>query len=117
MAKHADIDLRVDGLMRVNYKPEGALGDGSTIVNRVLSFEPQRMLSMRVAKPPDDFPFPAAIMAMWSVVYFEDAADSKTRLRVVSMGFTPDVESQRMKAFFERGNASTVMKLQEKFAK
>ena len=84
MATRADIDLRVDGLMRANYKPEGTLGDGSTIV---------------------------------SVVYFEDAGNSTTRLRVVSMGFTPDAESQRMKAFFERGNAYTVMKLQEKFAK
>jgi uncharacterized protein YndB with AHSA1/START domain len=117
MAPHADIELRVDGLMRANYKPEGTLGDGSTIVNRVLSFEPQRMLSLRVAKAPDDFPFPGAIMAMWSVVYFEDAGDSRTRLRVVSMGFTPDAESQKMKAFFERGNAYTVKKLQEKFAK
>lgn len=117
MAPHADIDLRVDGLMRVNYKPEGTLGDGSTVVNRVLSFEPQHLLSMRVAKAPDDFPFPGAIVAMWTVVYFEDAGDSKTRLRVVSMGFTPDADSQRMKAFFERGNAYTVMKLQEKIAK
>ena len=67
MAPHADIDLRVDGLMRVNYKPEGTLGDGSTVVNRVLSFEPQHLLSMRVAKAPDDFPFPGAIVAMWTV--------------------------------------------------
>ena len=117
MAPHADIDLRVDGLMRANYKPEGTLGDGSTIVNRVLSFEPRRMLSMRVAKAPDDFPFPGAIMAMWTVVYFDDLPDAKTRVRVVSMGFTPDAESQKMRAFFERGNAYTLMKVQEKFAK
>ena len=117
MAPHADIDLRVDGLMRANYKPEGTLGDGSTIVNRVLSFEPRRMLSMRVAKAPDDFPFPGAIMAMWTVVYFDALPDAKTHLRVVSMGFTPDAESQKMRAFFERGNAYTLMKLQEKFAK
>lgn len=117
MAPHADIDLRVDGLMRANYKPEGALGDGSTIVNKVLSFEPLRMLSMRVAKAPDDFPFPAAIQDMWTVIYFDALADAKTALRVVSMGFTADEESQRMKAFFERGNAFTLKKLQEKFRK
>jgi uncharacterized protein YndB with AHSA1/START domain len=117
MAPHAEIDLRVDGLMRVNYKPEGTLGDGGTIVNRVLSFEPQRMLSMRVARAPDDFPFPGAITAMWSVVYFDPLPDATTRLRVVSMGFTPDDEAQKMKAFFERGNAYTLKKLQEKFAR
>jgi len=117
MAPHADIDLRVDGLMRTSYKPEATLGDGSTIVNRILSFEPQRMLSMRVAKAPDDFPFQAAIQQMWTVVYFDELPDAKTRLRVVSMGFGADTESQKMKAFFERGNAYTVKKLQEKFAR
>lgn len=117
MAPHADIDLRVDGLMRANYKPEGALGDGSTIVNKVLSFEPLRMLSLRVARAPDDFPFPGAIQGMWTVIYFDALADAKTGLRMVSMGFTADDESQRMKAFFERGNAFTLKKLQEKFRK
>ncbi len=117
MAPHADIDLRVDGLMRVNYRAEGTLGDASTIVNRVLSFEPLRMLSIRVAKAPDDFLFPAAIQAMWTVIHFDALADARTRLRVVSMGFTPDDESQRMKAFFERGNAFTVTRLQERFRK
>ena len=33
------------------------------------------------------------------------------------MGFTPDDESQEMKAFFQRGNAYTVKRLQEKFQK
>lgn len=117
MAPHADIDLRVDGLMRVNYKPEGTLGDGSTVENTILSFEPQRMLSVRVARAPDDFPFRGAIRSMWSVVSFDDLGAGKTRLRVASMGFTPDDESQKMKAFFERGNAYTVLKLQEKFKK
>jgi len=117
MAPHADIDLRVDGLMRVSYKPDATLGDGSTIVNRILSFEPQRMLSMRVARAPDDFPFAATIQQMWTVVYFDDLPEARTRLRVVSMGFTPDAETQKMRAFFERGNAYTVKKLQEKFAK
>jgi len=117
MAPHADIDLRVDGLMRASYKPDATLGDGSTIVNRILSFEPQRMFSMKVARAPDDFPFAAAIQQMWTVVYFDELPEAKTKLRVVSMGFTPDAESQRMRAFFERGNAYTVKKLQEKFAK
>ena len=54
---------------------------------------------------------------MWTVVYFEDAGGSKMRLQVVSMGFTPDDASQKIKAFFQRDNACTVMKLQEKFRK
>jgi uncharacterized protein YndB with AHSA1/START domain len=117
MAPHAEIDLRIDGLMRANYRVEGSLGDRSTIVNQVLSFEPQRMLSTRVAQPPEGFPFPNAVRNMWTVIYFEPLADERTRLRVVSLGVGDDDESQRMRAFFEKGNAATLQKLQAKFRK
>jgi uncharacterized protein YndB with AHSA1/START domain len=42
MAPHAAIDLRIGGLMRANYNPQGALGDAQTIENVILSFEPQQ---------------------------------------------------------------------------
>lgn len=70
-----------------------------------------------MTKAPADFPFPVAVQAMWTVIHFDAIADTSTQLRVVSMGFTPDDESQRMKAVFERGNALTVTRLQEKFRK
>lgn len=115
MAPHAEIDLRVDGLMRTNYRPEGSLGDRTTIVNRVLAFEPLRMLSIRVASPPEGFPFPDAVKAMWTVMYFDRLDARRTNLRVVSLGFTDDEQSAKMRAFFEKGNDFTLRKVQEKF--
>lgn len=47
LAPHAEIDLRIDGLMRANYDPNGSLGGPGTIGNRILAFEPERMLSIR----------------------------------------------------------------------
>lgn len=116
LAPHADIELRIGGAMRSNYDPKGVLGDGGTIVNQVLAFEPARMLAMRVAKAPDAFPFPNAVQAMWTVIYLDPATADRTRLRVVSLGFGDDDESQRMRAFFERGNAATLQQLQQRFA-
>lgn len=116
LAPHAEIDLRVGGAMRTNYDSAGVLGDRHTIENTVLSFEPRRMLSIRVASVPDGFPFASAIQHMWTVVYLEEAGPSQTRLRVVSLGFRPDEESQRMRAFFDRGNAATVQALQRHFS-
>lgn len=115
LAPHAEIDLRVGGSMRTNYHRTGTLGDSNTIDNQVLSFEPGRMLSIRVTNAPKDFPFPNAIRQMWTVLYLEEAGPDCTRLRVVSLGFRPDDESQRMRAFFERGNAMTVQALQRHF--
>lgn len=115
LAPHADIDLRVGGLMRANYGPGGSLGDPNTIENRILSYEPESMLSIQVTKAPDGFPFKTAILAMWTVLHFEEAGPARTRIRIVSLGFTPDAESQRMKAFFKEGNAETLVELQRRF--
>ena len=116
MAPHAEIDMRVGGLMRANYNPEGRLGDSQTIVNTVLSFEPQRMISIKVVQIPEGFPFPNAITQMWSVIYFVAVDSNRTAVREVSLGFSSDEESQRMRGFFNRGNAATMSELQRYFA-
>lgn len=116
LAPHADIDLRVGGLMRTNYNPQDALGGPGTIHNEILSFEPGRMLSIRVARFPERFPFPSAVGSMWTVIYFESAGLDRTRVRIVGLGFQPDEQSQQMRAFFERGNVQTLQALQRHFA-
>jgi uncharacterized protein YndB with AHSA1/START domain len=116
LAPHADIDLRVGGLMRANYDQQGQLGDPQTIENTILSFDPGRMLSIRVTRAPDSFPFPNAVRHMWSVVYFEAAGPHRTTVREVSLGFGTDEESRRMRAFFNQGNATTLHQLQRHFA-
>lgn len=117
LAPHAEIELKVGGLMRTNYNAQGQLGDAGTIDNVILSFEPQRMLSIKVAKPPADFPFPNAVREMWTVLYFSPAGPNRTNVREVTLGFGPDPESQRMRAFFNHGNASTLNQLQRHFSK
>ncbi|MET0281533.1 MAG: SRPBCC domain-containing protein [Steroidobacteraceae bacterium] len=117
LSPHADIDLRVGGLMRSNYNEKGTLGDAGTIENKVLSFEPQRMLSIQVARAPADFPFRARVGEMWTVLYFTPAPGNKTLLRIVALGFKPDADAQVMRDFFNRGNAATLTQLQEYFSR
>ncbi len=116
MAPHATIDLRIGGAMRTVYDPKARLGDPSTIENAVLAYEPLRMLAIRVSHAPTGFPFPNAIKAMWTVIYFEPVTAGTTRVREVSMGFGSDEESQKMRQFFDRGNAMTMAALQKRFA-
>ena len=116
LAPHAAIDLRVGGTMRSNYDPQASLDHPETVENQILAFEPERMLALKVTKMPATFPFPHAVQRMWSVVYFEPVDAEQTRVRSVSLGFEPSEESQRMRAFFERGNAATLAKLQQHFA-
>jgi uncharacterized protein YndB with AHSA1/START domain len=102
-------------MMRSNYDPKGSLGDPGTIENRVLAFEPERMLSIMVAKAPEKFPFRSKIGEMWTVLYFQPTSDGKTLLRIVGMGFGADEESQKMREFFKQGNAFTLAQLQKRF--
>lgn len=117
LAPHAETELRLGGLMRTNHNAKGSLGDPGTIENTILSFEPKRMLSIKVFKAPQTFPFPNAVQQMWTVLYFEPAGADKTRLRVVGLGFGPDEESQKMRDFFEKGNEFTLKQLQAHFSK
>jgi uncharacterized protein YndB with AHSA1/START domain len=113
---HAEVDLKVGGLMRTHYDPQGRIGDPKTIENTILCFEPNRMLAMQVKNPPANFPFKEAIRMMWTVIHLEDAGPSRTRMRVVGVGYGDDDESRKLRAFFDKGNAYTIKKLQEKFA-
>ena len=74
------------------------------------------MISIKVAKAPANFPFPNAIREMWTVLYFSVAGPSRTTVREVTLGFESDPESQRMRAFFNQGNATTLSQLQRHFA-
>lgn len=113
---HAQIDLRVGGRMLTHYDPKGHIGDPNTIENIILSFEPKHMLSIRVANPPEKFPFKNAIKKVWTVIHFEDVGPSRTRLRVVGIGYGEDEESRKLRSFFDKGNSYTIKKLQEKLA-
>jgi uncharacterized protein YndB with AHSA1/START domain len=113
---HAEIELKVGGKMQTHYDQSGRIGDPDTIENTILCFEPKRMLAIQVANPPEKFPYKNAIKKIWTVLYFEDVGPSRTRLKLVGLGYGNDEESRKLRNFFDKGNTYTVKKLQEKFA-
>lgn len=114
-AAQADVDFRIGGLIRSRYAPTGELGDEETIENRILAYEPMRMVAIRIARPPKSFPFKEAWKNTWTVITMTEVAAGRTHLRVASMGFGSDEESASMRRFFEAGNAATLTTLQKRF--
>jgi hypothetical protein len=53
---------------------------------------------------------------MWSVMHFEPLPGDRTRVRIVGMGYGTDEESKKMRDFFDKGNAFTLQKLQQKLS-
>jgi uncharacterized protein YndB with AHSA1/START domain len=108
----ADVDLRIGGLIRSHYSSEGFIGDDETIENRILAYEPERMIATSISRPPKSFPFKQAWKSTWSVVTLTDLGNGQTRIRAAMFGFGTDEESARMRKFFEAGNGSTLKLLQ-----
>ena len=111
----ADVDFRIGGLIRSRYSADGVLGDDGTIENRIIAYEPQRMIAIRIERPPRSFPFHEAWKHTWTVVTLSDAGNGRTHLRVASMGFGTDPESLAMKEFFVKGNQQTLDTLAKHF--
>ncbi|MEX2217791.1 MAG: SRPBCC domain-containing protein [Phycisphaerales bacterium] len=111
----AEVDLRVGGLMRSHYRPEGVIGDEGTIENQIIAYEPLRMIAFRIHKPPAGFPFKEAWKGTWSVATFTDLGDGRTHLRLAGLGYTDEPESRAMREFFEKGNAWTLEKLASQY--
>ncbi len=110
-----EMDFKPGGLIKTHYDPKGVIGDDGTVYNRILAYEPERMIAFRIDKPPAKFPFPNAWQQTWSVATLTDLGDGRTALRLTGMGYTADEESQKMRAFFKAGNAWSMKKLQTKF--
>lgn len=117
MVAKADTDLRVGGLMRTHYSKEGQLGDANSIENLILSFDPERMYSIKIKKTPSTFPWKKAAESTWTVVYFEPVSAKETKVTVKMMGWTNDEESKTMRKFFDQGNKSTLAALKSFFEK
>jgi|GEM_PF-2309130 len=105
------LDLRPGGKVQTHYNPKGVIGDEGTIENEVLAFDPLHSFSFRISKPPKGFPFMNVYKGVWSVATMTDLGNGRSKLRLAMNGFTPEEESQKMRAFFEQGNAWALDKL------
>jgi uncharacterized protein YndB with AHSA1/START domain len=104
----AEIDLRIGGEIRSHYDPNGRLGDAETIVNEILAYEPERMLSIRVRQAPASLPHRAALAGTWTVLYFNPAGANMTQVRIVGLGYDDSPDSQALRKFFADGNRWTL---------
>jgi len=115
MVPLAEVDLKLNGMLRTNYNTNGTIGDPGTITHRFMSFEPGRMLSFQVIGCPAGFPHAEATKGTWAVLQLDPIGADRTRVRLTSAGLEPGSETEEMIKFFEQGNARTLAQLQKRF--
>jgi uncharacterized protein YndB with AHSA1/START domain len=111
----AEVDLKIGGTIRSRYRADGVLGDGETIENTILAYEPPTMIAMRIQKTPQSFPFKNAWKNTWTVVRLTPVGTDRTLVRATSLGYGSDEESLAMRRFFESGNQQTIESIRRHF--
>lgn len=104
-APKAEFDFSIGGLFKTSYDPGADLDGPNAIHQRVLAYEPLRMLSLRTVKAPETFPHAHAITHTWGVTWFESLGPNRTRMTFTSMGWKDGAQWDAGWAFFEAGNA------------
>lgn len=115
MAPKITIDLRVGGTMRASYHPDSNLNDEHTIINRILAYEPERMIAIRSEQAPAGFGWMEQFRQTWSVTYFEPIGERRTKLRLVGLGYGEGPEWDELYAFFNQGNQHVLDLLKQQF--
>jgi uncharacterized protein YndB with AHSA1/START domain len=113
---HAEIDLRVGGLMRTNHDPNGTIGDSKTITNRILAIVPKRMFSLQVAGVPAGYPFAESVRGTWYEISLSPLPRGQTRVRCVGRGFGNGPVEFAARAFVDKASAWELGQLQKVFA-
>lgn len=114
LAPIASIEMRPGGMMEAAYDASGRLGDASNILNRVVAVTPQRSFAIQVARPPPGFPHPDEVRELVTFIEFEPLSASSTRVRVSMLGYREGAAFDELYAFFARGNAWTLAKLNQR---
>ena len=117
MVASGNVDFRIGGSYRTSYLKNSDLQGPDTIENSILAYDLHRMIAIKNTRAPEKFPFKDAIAKTWTVIYFKELDAAHTEVTIRMNGFDATEESSKMKAFFVKGNQSSMDALVNKFAK
>lgn len=116
----APVTWTVEGardLLDTSYNPADRPGDPGTIRQQFLVRVPERLLAFRTVKAPAAFPHWASYRQVTSLFELEPAGAGRTRVRLTGVGYPADRDGQQAMRFFERGNATSLEWLRERFTR
>lgn len=113
MAPRVKVDLRVGGELRTSYNADSTLDDEDTIVNRVLSYLPGRMIAIRNVQAPTSLQHGELFKQAWSVVSFDAVDEQRTNVRIAGLNYGEGPQWDVLYDHFDKGNAYLLGVLQK----
>lgn len=108
-------ELKIGGNWEASYDPKAKIGEPGHIHNEVLSFVPEKMLSIRIRETPPQFPHPEIGKALWTVLWFENVGGNRTRVTVEMLPYKEGPGWDLVHRIFDAGNAVTLQRAQQYF--
>lgn len=109
---NVDVDVKVGGVIRANYRKDGKLTDDDAIVNHVINYVPERLLTIQAELGPH---FPKVMKDreehLYNVVTFQPLANGGTKLVSYGTGYKDTPELQQMLKFFLQANETALKQL------
>lgn len=113
----ADVRLDLGGVIRTHDDPQGVLGDATTRVHPILSFEPGRMLALRSPSPDGASERYTQWCANgWRVIRLEPLGSARTRYTESACGLDAGEETREVRARIETERKSNFERLGAMFA-
>jgi len=108
----ADIDFKINGIIKTNYNKAGKIGDESTITLHILNYVPKRMLTLQ-AELTKNFPefMKADEKDLYNVILFEEVSPSKTKVTSYGIGYKNNEKYMSLMKFFIQGNEQSYLNL------
>jgi len=108
----AEIDLKVNGVIKTNYNKEGRIGDESTIILHVLNYVPKRLLTLQ-AELTANFPdfMKEDEKDLYNVILFEEISPNETKVISYGIGYKNNEKYMSLMKFFIQGNEQSYLNL------
>jgi hypothetical protein len=107
----------VGAVLETSYNPAAKIGDAKNIKNKILAYIPNRMFAFQAVQAPTGFKHADLLAHIFTVAELEQVSAKKTRIRLSMLGYAQGPGFDELYAAFSKGNAWTMEKLAERFAK
>ena len=108
----ADIDFKINGVIKTSYNKNGNIGDDSTITLHIINYIPKRMLTLQ-AELTKNFPefMKEDEKDLFNMILFEEISPSKTKVTSYGIGYKNNEKYLSLMKFFIQGNEQSYLNL------
>lgn len=107
-----EIEMKINGKIRANYRPGGSLEDDDTITIHILNYIPEKLITLQSEIPET---FPAFIKQneknFYNITEFNETESGGTEIISYGLGYKNTDQFQEVISFFAQGNLQSYQKL------